>query len=290
MKKPVKKPAVKRPVVKKPVTKKPVVKKPVAKPAAKKPVAKKPVVKKPAAKPVTRATAVRTSAVKKEKKPSIVKKTVRDSKNYVKQIPGATKELLGYAGEGVVFASKAFYDLYSKVDAAKIEKAVKAAQLLDMPDKIQNALGTAGSVFSTIDTFQSAGKACGDFRSLIAAARKHKDVKTDFERTESIANVTIAMLKSIESFVGVTGLAQGNIVRALSMVGTGAIKMIFNAVSDRDWKLKNTEPELRYTARNIEAPGYGGLAMRLHTAGKSEQEISDTITALIELKGAKIKK
>ena len=96
------------------------------------------------------------------------------------------------------------------------------------------------------------------------------------------------MLKSIESFTGVSGIAQGNIVKAIVNVGVKAINLVAGYANDVTWYDKSVR-ELGWTDPNIQAKGYGGLAMRLYNEKKTERQISDTITALMKLNSAKTK-
>ncbi|MDR0463869.1 MAG: hypothetical protein LBG94_01995 [Treponema sp.] len=207
------------------------------------------------------------------------------AKNYVKEIPSANKEL---AKEAKNWLLNKGIKIADKLEADKIEKAVKAAQCLKTPDEIQNALKAAGTVLGGINTFSSVAKACKDFDNLIAAARSHENARSDDQKAAALVNVSVSMLKSIESFSGVSGIAQGNIVKAIVSVGTKAIGLVAGYANDFTWRDKSIS-ELGWTDPNIQAQGYGGLAMKLYHAKKTEREISDTITALIKLSSVKIK-
>jgi len=199
--------------------------------------------------------------------------------NYIKEIPSANKEL---AKEAVKGLGNAGIKLANKVDADKIEKAVKAAQSLQLSTSMQDALATVGRVFSTVNTFKSAGNACVEFRKLLAASKKHQDAKTDAQRTAALTEVSISMLKTIESFVGVTGLAQGNIVKALANVGIAAMKMVSSYTSRFTWLDVAIEKGYEFNVQ-----GYEKLALSLNDKGKSGADISAVISSLRTLKAAK---
>jgi len=207
------------------------------------------------------------------------------AKNYVKDIPSANKEL---AKEAKNWLLNKGIKIVNKIEADKIEKAVKAAQCLKTPDDIQNALNTAGTVLGSINTFSAAAKACKDFNKLIAAAKSHENAKTDDQKAAALVNVSISMLTSLESFTGVSGIAQGNIVKAIVSVGIKAIGLVAGHANDFTW-YQLSVGENHWTDPNINAKGYGAFAMKLYNEKKTEREISDTITALIKLSAVKTK-
>jgi hypothetical protein len=184
--------------------------------------------------------------------------------------------------------------VFKMTDWDKMEKAVTAASKAlglakNPPDKIISALDTTGKYFGAINNTKTAA---GNLKELLAAGAKYKAARTDSEKADAIAAVSIATLNSVETLVGIKG---GVITSLATSLGNQFLTALIKAVANVTKLMREGTYSSLWLGEILDrgwdedlwkdGKGFSELGYRLTvTDRKTQQEVKEAIEAAKVLK------
>jgi len=206
------------------------------------------------------------------------------------------------AGELIDDTVKFGQKIFKATDFDKMEKAVTAAGkavglMKNPPEKIVKALDTMGNYLGYINTGMSVKDTVGSFKALITAGQSYSKAKTDTDRINAVASISISTLNTLEKALNIKG---GVITTSIASVCNQFLTAMIKSLATACRLLKNNTLKTQLLSEltegkidrdeNIYTAAVNAycveLALRMLQDGKTDKEIWEGIEAYKTLKAA----